>query len=160
MAVFSNPNFPVSANPLSSAIEYFMANSAALPTALRAWKYLAAGHYDGDFQQYLEMLTEDYTFSMPLGEFQGTNVGRDRAIQCYQAITQAQPRMVFLEPSLISVHDNTVTIEWEDEGTLMGMSYRNRIVGIFEVRGEYICSYREYFGNIDLKMLNAIASAY
>ncbi len=104
------------------------------------------------------MLTDDYVFYMPLGEFRGRNIGRDRAAQCYAAIAQAKPRLVFLEPSLILTHNNTVVLEWEDEGTLMDMPYRNRVVGIFEVRGEQICGYREYLGSIDLGVVSAAVS--
>lgn len=135
-----------------------MADHQVRATALRAWHGLAEGHRNGNFQAYLDLLTEDYVFSMPLGEFRGRNVGRDRAARCYEAIMQAKPRLTFLEPSLIAVHNSTAVIEWEDEGTLMNMPYRNRIVGVFEVRGEQICGYREYFGNIDLKAISAIAS--
>lgn len=136
-----------------------MVHPSVRSTALRAWDCLAEGHLNGNFQGYLEMLTEDYVFFMPLGEFRGRNMGRDRAAQCYRAITQAKPRLTFLAPSLILVHNNTVVIEWEDEGTLMEMPYRNRIVGVFEVRGERVCGYREYLGNIDLEVIGAIAAS-
>jgi ketosteroid isomerase-like protein len=135
-----------------------MVNSLVRSTALRAWQCLAEGHRNGNFQSYLEMLTEDYVFFMPLGEFQGRNVGRDRAARCYKTIAGAKPQLTFLEPSLVLVQNNLAIIEWEDEGTLMDLPYRNRIVGMFEVRGEQICSYREYLGNIDLAVIGKIAS--
>jgi limonene-1,2-epoxide hydrolase len=95
---------------------------------------------------------------LALGEFRGKNGGRDRAAQCYEAIAQAKPQLTFLEPSLVMGHNNIAVMEWEDEGTLMNLPYRNRIVGIFEVRDNQICGYREYLGSIDPGMIGAIAS--
>ncbi|HEY9643584.1 MAG TPA: nuclear transport factor 2 family protein [Coleofasciculaceae cyanobacterium] len=98
-------------NSSQSLVAEPLVNHPIRSTALRAWQYLAEGHRNGNFQSYLDMLTEDYVFYMPLGEFRGRNVGRDRAAQCYEAIAKVKPRLVFLEPSLILVHSSTVVIE-------------------------------------------------
>ncbi|MBC7936569.1 MAG: nuclear transport factor 2 family protein, partial [Rhizobacter sp.] len=61
-----------------------------IQTALQAYAALAAGHKAGSFQNYIDMLTEDYVFYSPVGEFRGKNVGKERAIQFYKAITDAK----------------------------------------------------------------------
>ena len=38
------------------------------------------------------MLTDDYTFYMPIGEFRGENVGIEKAAACYRQIAAADPQ--------------------------------------------------------------------
>ncbi len=46
-----------------------------IDTALLAFKFLAEGHKAGSFDNYIDLLTEDYTFYAPAGSFRGKNVG-------------------------------------------------------------------------------------
>lgn len=132
----SSPKDDDSADPVTS-------------TALRAWRALAKAHDGGDFGAYLAMLTEDYVFSMPLGEFRGQNVGRERAEACFRVIAASEPHLHYHDPLRVSRQGDTVVIEFEDDGTIFGQPYRNRIASSFDVRGDKICGYREYFGDID-----------
>ena len=128
-------------------------------TALAAWRQLKAAHDAGDFGGYLAMLTDDYTFSMPVGEFRGQHVGRDRAAECYRQIAASEPKLRFHDPLRVTRQGNTVVVEFEDEGTIQGRPYRNRIASSFDVRGDRICGYREYFGDIDPVMMSFMAGA-
>lgn len=56
---------------------------------LRASGYLAEGHQRGNSKPYLDMLTEDYTFYAPVGEFRGKNVGKEKAKAFYDTMTAA-----------------------------------------------------------------------
>lgn len=125
--------------------------------ALKAFMALAKGHKAGSFDDYLEMLTDDYTFFAPVGEFRGKNVGKEKAQQFYRAITDAKTDFVFSEPVRITAGENTVVIEFTDEGTILGNSYFNRIASSFDIREEKICGYREYFGDIDVDALSRMA---
>jgi len=125
-------------------------------TALKAFDALAEGHKAGSFKKYLDMLTDDYVFYAPVGEFRGKNVGKEKAQQFYKAITDAKADFVFSEPLRVTSNKNTVVIEFTDEGTLMGNHYFNRIASSFDIRGEQICGYREYFGDIDVQALAAM----
>ena len=118
-------------------------------TALEAWRRLAEGHRSGDFGPYLAMLTEDYTFSMPVGRFRGEHVGRAEAAACYREIAASKPDLSFDPPLRVTRQEHTVVIEFEDHGTVGGHPYRNRIASSFDVRGERIRGYREYFGDVD-----------
>lgn len=122
--------------------------------ALKAFHALAKGHKAGSFDDYIDMLSDDYTFYAPVGEFRGKNVGKDRAREFYQAITDAQADFVFSEPIRITADSNTVVIEFTDEGTIMGHQYFNRIASSFDIVEGKIIGYREYFGDIDLAALN------
>ena len=122
--------------------------------ALKAFAALAKGHKAGSFQDYLDMLTDDYTFYAPVGEFRGKNVGKERATKFYQAITDAEADFVFSEPLRVTSNENTVVIEFTDEGTIMGQHYFNRIASSFDIINGKIYGYREYFGDIDVVALN------
>lgn len=124
--------------------------------AMTAWRALRDAHRDGDFSGYLALITEDYEFSMPLGEFRGLHCGRAAAAACYRQIAVSEPRLTFHEPLRVSRQGETVVIEFEDEGTIMGKPYHNRIASSFDVRGDRICGYREYFGDIDPAMIAAM----
>ncbi|MHA4846922.1 nuclear transport factor 2 family protein [Flavitalea antarctica] len=119
-------------------------------TALLAFRYLAEGHKRGSFDNYLNLLTEDYTFYAPAGEFRGKNVGKARAKQFYDTITTAKADFIFSEPLRVTESGDTVVIEFTDEGTIMGFPYFNRIASSFDIKDGKIYSYREYFGDIDM----------
>ncbi|HLM61266.1 MAG TPA: nuclear transport factor 2 family protein [Pyrinomonadaceae bacterium] len=132
-------------------------SNETLLVARRALSLLAAAHLSGDFEPYLEMLTEDYTFYMPLGEFRGKNVGVEKAAACYRQIAAANPQIEYGEPFRATSAGNTVVFEFEDSGTIAGQPYYNRVAASFDVRGEQICGYREYFGFLDLESLEKMA---
>ena len=117
--------------------------------ALKAWRRNADGHATGDFEPWCSMLADDVVVSMPLGPFRGDNHGIAAAREVYGAIAAAKPRLVYEEPLRISQSGTTVVIEFNDHGTIAGFPYHNRIAASFDVRGDKIASYREYFGDID-----------
>jgi ketosteroid isomerase-like protein len=121
--------------------------------ALLGFRFLAEGHKAGSFQNYLDLLTDDYFFFAPVGEYRGENKGKERAAKFYQSITDAKADFIFSEPLRVTANGNTVVIEFTDQGTLMGNRYFNRIASSFDIRGEEICGYREYFGDIDVAAL-------
>lgn len=128
--------------------------SSNVDTALLAFKYLAEGHKAGSFDNYLDMLTDDFVFYAPAGEFRGKNVGKERARQFYNAITNAKADFTFSEPLRIATSGSTVVIEFTDEGTIMGQPYFNRIASSFDIRDGKIAEYREYFGDVDVNALS------
>ena len=123
--------------------------AAARDIALAAWRANAAGHAGEDFAPWLDALTDDVRITMPLGPFRGETVGKKGASAIYAAIAGAQPRLTYEEPLRITERGDTVVIEFDDHGTIAGMTYRNRIAGSFDIRDGKIAAYREYFGDID-----------
>jgi ketosteroid isomerase-like protein len=124
-----------------------------IETALLAFKYLAEGHKAGTFDNYINLLTDDYTFYAPVGEYRGKNVGKERAKAFYDDITAAKADFTFSEPLRVTSNGDTVVIEFTDEGTIMGQQYFNRIASSFDIKDGKIYSYREYFGDIDVQAL-------
>ena len=125
-----------------------------IDTALLAFKYLAEGHKAGSFDNYINMLTDDYTFFAPAGAFRGKNIGKAKAIEFYNAITAAKADFVFSEPIRVTASGDTVVIEFTDEGTIMGIPYFNRIASSFDIKDGKVYGYREYFGDIDMEAMN------
>ena len=129
------------------------ASATPREVALKAFEHLKQGFADGNFEPYLAMLTDDYTFTAPLGEFRGKNSGKDRAIAYYKQVNDFNARFDFHQPSRITADGNTIVVEYEDEGAINGMPYKNLICNSFDVRGEQICGWREYWGDVDPKIV-------
>jgi len=47
----------------------------------------------------------------------------------------------------VTSNETTVVFEFRDEGMMWKEPYKNRIAVSFDVRGDKICGYREYFGS-------------
>lgn len=130
-----------------------------IKTANEAWTALATGHRTGNFSAYLSMLSDDYTFSIPVGPFRGQNKGLERAQAFFDAVAAAKPNLTYNEPLRISSTGSTVVIEFADEGDLGGAAYKNRIAASFDIVNGRVAAYREYFGDIDIDSINLMAAA-
>ncbi|PMB53741.1 ketosteroid isomerase [Fischerella thermalis CCMEE 5201] len=119
-----------------------------LTVGREAFAYFQHGLETGDWKQFLDMLTEDFTFWFPMGKFHGLNVGKQRAQEFFQYVTQAfSPGLKLNSLDRVTSNETTVVFEFRDEGMLFGEPYKNRVAVSFDVRGNKICSYREYFGS-------------
>jgi ketosteroid isomerase-like protein len=137
-----------------------VSTSLTVETARHALSLLAAIHRGGSVEAYLDLLTEDFVFYMPVGPFKGRNVGRERASECYRQIVASRPDITYDEPYRITASGDTVVFEFEDGGTLFGgYPYHNRIAASFDVRGSKISAYREYFGEIDTQLMVSMAQS-
>lgn len=129
-----------------------------IDTARQALRLLAAIHNGGPVEPYLDLLTDDFVFYMPVGPFKGRNVGRERAAECYRQIAASGPHIRYEEPHRVTANGETVVLEFEDGGTLFGdRPYHNRIAASFDVRDGKIAAYREYFGEIDVALMVSMA---
>lgn len=114
----------------------------------RAFERFQTGLASGSWQPLLEMLTEDFTFFFPLGEFAGENHGRERAAAFFGHVAATFPDGLQVTLDRVTSNDTTVVYEFRDEGTLRGQPYHNRVAVSFDIRGEQVAAYREYFGLI------------
>jgi len=131
--------------------------------AMEAWRRNAHGHATGEFEPWFALLDDDVVITMPLGPFRGSNHGIATARQIYAQISAAKPRLVYEQPLRVSQTGATVVIEFDDHGTIAGFPYRNRIAASFDVGGEKVTAYREYFGDIDpvmVRMMNGEGAAH
>lgn len=119
-----------------------------LKTAQQAFEHFKQGLETGEWQAFLDMLTDDFTFWFPMGKFQGLNTGKERAKEFFEYVSEAfKPGLKLTSLDNITRNEKTVIFEFRDEGNLFGQPYKNRVAVAFDVRGDKICSYREYFGS-------------
>ena len=117
--------------------------------AQAAFERFSQGLASGEWDDFLEMLTEDFSFSFPVPPFQGNNVGKDKAEQFFNYVSQ----QVFttglsLTVERITSNDNTVVFEVKSQGLMFGKPYNNQAAISFDVQGDRICGYREYLNVI------------
>ncbi|MBD2450339.1 nuclear transport factor 2 family protein [Nostoc sp. FACHB-152] len=119
-----------------------------LKVAHQAFEHFTHGLATGEWQAFLDMLTDDFTFWFPMGKFHGLNEGKERAKEFFQYVSEAfSPGITLTSLDRVTSNETTVVFEFRDEGLLFGQPYKNRVAVSFDVRGDKICSYREYFGS-------------
>ncbi len=119
-----------------------------LKIAQQAFNQLQHGLETGEWEGLLDMLTEDFTFWFPMGKYHGLNQGKETAKEFFAYVSASFGTGLKIT-SLDSVTSNatTVVFEFKDEGLLLGQPYKNRVAVAFDVQGDKICRYREYFGS-------------
>lgn len=118
-----------------------------LNVAQQAFEQFQHGLATGEWSGFLDLLTEDFTFWFPMGKFHGLNVGKERAREFFQYVSESFPEGLTLTLDHLTSNETTVVFEFRDEGLLLGQPYKNRVAVSFDVRSDKICSYREYFGS-------------
>ena len=124
-------------------------NSETLNTAQQAFEHFTQGLATGSWTSFLEMLTDDFTFSFPVEPFNGKNVGKEKAAKFFQYVSKKVfTEGLFLEVERITSNKNTVVFEVKSSGLVLGKSYQNQAAISLDVRGDRICGYREYLSII------------
>jgi ketosteroid isomerase-like protein len=121
-------------------------NPEALAIAQQAFQHFTTGLATAQWQPFLDMLTDDFTFWFPAGPFRGWNVGKDRAAAFFQAVAQIFDQGLSVTVQRITQNDTTIVFEIQSSGVMLGQPYQNQAAIAFDVRGNQICSYREYLG--------------
>lgn len=118
-----------------------------LAVAQQAFAHFEQGLATGDWQAFFDMLTDDFSFWFPLGQFKGLNVGKARAIEFFSYVSDVYSEGLTLTLDRVTSNETTVVFEFRDEGLMWGKPYKNRVAVSFDVRGDQICGYREYLGS-------------
>jgi ketosteroid isomerase-like protein len=118
-----------------------------LKVAHQAFEHFQHGLATGEWQGFLDMLTEDFSFWFPMGKYHGLNEGKDRAKEFFQYVSTSFKGGLTMNLDRVTSNETTVVFEFRDEGFLLDQPYKNRVAVSFDVRGDKICSYREYFGS-------------
>jgi ketosteroid isomerase-like protein len=121
--------------------------SNTLEVGRRAFKHFEHGLATGDWQALIDLLSDDFTFWFPVGPYHGLNTGKERAIAFLQYVSESFSEGLSLTLDRVTSNETTVVFEFRDEGLLLGQPYKNRVAVSFDVRGDRICAYREYFGS-------------
>lgn len=118
-----------------------------MEVAQQAFACFTRGLATAEWQPFLDMLTDDFTFWFPIGKFHGLNVGKERAKEFFEYVVQAYREGLSVTLERVTSNETTVVFEFRDEGLMWGEPYKNRVAVSFDVRGDKICSYREYLGS-------------
>lgn len=110
----------------------------------RAFERFAKGLRTGDWEPFLEILTDDFTFTFPAGAFQGVNVGKDRAREFFLHVSSLFEGGLETEVQRITYSGSTVVFELTSQGSLRGQPYHNQVAVSFDLQGDRVCAYREY----------------
>ena len=128
------------------------AAARTLDVGRRSFEHFRNGLRTGNWQPWLNVLTDDFTFRFPMGRWRGEHRGKQDAAAFFAYVRQVYPEGLELEVDRVSVGEDTVVFEFRDWGTLVvpgqpPREYRNRGAVSLDVRGDRIASYREYFGS-------------
>jgi ketosteroid isomerase-like protein len=118
-----------------------------LKVAHQAFGHFTHGLATGEWNQFVHMLTEDFTFWFPVGKYHGLNVGKERVIEFFEYVSETFSPGLSVTLDRVTSNETTVVFEFRDEGLMRGEPYKNRIAVSFDVRVDKICAYREYFGS-------------
>jgi ketosteroid isomerase-like protein len=118
-----------------------------LKVAHQAFEHFTHGLATGEWNSFMDMLSDDFTFWFPVGPYHGLNVGKERVYEFFHYVSEAFKPGLSVTLDRITSNETTVVFEFRDEGWLRGEPYKNRVAVSFDVRGNQICAYREYFGS-------------
>jgi ketosteroid isomerase-like protein len=83
-----------------------------LNIAHQAFEQFTQGLATGEWQGFLDMLAEDFTFWFPMGKFQGLNQGKERAKEFFQYVSAAFNHGITLT-SLDQITSNETTVVFQ-----------------------------------------------
>ncbi|MEC4812946.1 MAG: nuclear transport factor 2 family protein [Scytonema sp. PMC 1069.18] len=118
-----------------------------LKVARQAFEQFKHGLNTGDWNQFLDMVTEDFSFWFPIGKYHGFHKGKQEAQEFFQYVSECFQGDLSVTLDRVTSNETTVVFEFRDEGKFLGEPYKNRVAVSFDVRGDKICYYREYFGS-------------
>lgn len=119
----------------------------AKAVAEEAFVDFRSGLATGEWEPFLERLTDDFTFHFPMGRYQGLNQGKEKAAEFFAFVSSVYPDGLFIdEVSGVTADGERVVFEFSDHGVMFGKPYANKVAISLDVCGERICGYREYFG--------------
>jgi ketosteroid isomerase-like protein len=127
-------------------------SESPLKIAKQVFAAFTEGWMNGNFQPFLEMLTDEFTFWYPYGKYRGKFSGQEGKAQVtakFHDHSEAGDRLRFTSPHHITSSDTTVMFEFECEGVIDGEDYRGRIAIALDIDNDKISGFREYFGDVD-----------
>lgn len=121
-------------------------NPDLIKTAHHAFEQFSHGLATGEWQSFLDLLTNDFSFWFPVGPYQGWNEGKDTAADFFQSVSEVFAGGLSITIQSYTSNETTVVFEARSQGKMFGYPYQNQAAIAFEIRGNQICAYREYLG--------------
>jgi ketosteroid isomerase-like protein len=119
-----------------------------MEVGLRGYQNFINAIQKGNWQPFFDMMTDDFTIFFPRGDFQGETKGKENAIKFFKYVGETfKNGFNVVEKLRITANETTIIFELRDEATLNGKPYKNRVALSWDIRGDKISAYREYFGS-------------
>lgn len=119
-----------------------------LKVGMKGYEYFLKGINTGEWQAFFDMLTDNFTVFFPRGEFQGETKGKKRAMEFFKYVSDTfNKTFKVVEVLRITANETTIVFELRDEALLRGNPYKNRVAISWDIQGNKIAAYREYFGS-------------
>jgi limonene-1,2-epoxide hydrolase len=116
-------------------------------TAQKAFQHFSQGVATGEWKPLIDMLANDCNVWLPVSRFRNSNTGKNAATAYFQFVSQELQVRAKVTPISVTINGNTVCYEFRVEGTAAGKPTNTQNTVFFEVDGEQVSSFREYFGN-------------
>ncbi|WP_204138530.1 nuclear transport factor 2 family protein [Halomicronema sp. CCY15110] len=124
------------------------ASPATLQAAQAAFADFTTGLAKGDWQPFLDRVSDDVAFWFPAGPCKGHNQGKAKLAAFLTAVPKVFAGGLTVAVVQITSSDTTVVFEVRSTGTMGGEPYENQAAIAFDIRDQQICAYREYLGVI------------
>ena len=119
-----------------------------LKVGMEAFEKFKNGLQKNDWNPFFAMMTDDFTIFFPTGKYQGERKGKENAIEFFKYVGETfKDGLNIVEILRVTANETTIVFEMRDEGILRGNVYKNRVAISWDVRGDKISAYREYFGS-------------
>lgn len=119
--------------------------------AERAWGRFRDGLATGQWEPWLSMLDEDFTFFFPTGRYHGLHTGKAKAREFFAYVSSVYPDGLRVTLDWTTIEGSRAIFEFRSEGTLVlpteRRAYKNRVAVAMEFRDGLVVAYREYFGS-------------
>jgi ketosteroid isomerase-like protein len=125
-----------------------MSDISTIAIAKQAFQHFTHGLATGEWEAFLAMLADDFTFWFPAGPYRGWNTGKARAEEFFRSVSKVFDRGLIVTLERTTCNETTVVFEVRSQGSMLGHPYENQAAISFDVRGDRIVQYREYLGAI------------
>ncbi|NER81009.1 MAG: nuclear transport factor 2 family protein [Leptolyngbya sp. SIO1D8] len=124
------------------------ADPETLQVAQDAFQDFSMGLTSGNWEPFLNRLSDDFTFWFPAGPFKGINIGKEKANAFFSSVSKIFPQGLTLTVLQITSNPTTVVFEVLSEGMMGDHPYQNQAAIALDIRDAEVCGYREYLGVI------------
>ena len=115
--------------------------------AAKAFGHFRDGLATGEWEPWLAMLADDFTFFFPTGKYQGLHHGRAKAAEFFAYVRSVYPEGLQVTLDHTTVEGTRAIFEFRSEGTLVlpteRRAYKNRVAVALEFRDGQVVAYRE-----------------
>jgi len=119
-------------------------------TAELAYQRFRAGWATGNWEPYIEMLADDFTFQFPAGPFNGRHLppdGKRLMTEWARGYAKTGDRII-IQPNIKLFTDDWGIFCENSSGVEGGLPYKGTEAIFIRVRGDKVIEYREFIGDI------------